>query len=163
MAIHAVVRRVDLAADEPFPERRFARIEDRVIWLEPGEHIRIFLEAVGELVEPELFEDAGVSHVRLCLEFLGRLIVRLFLPMHSDLRFANLGLLRPLDRLRHLILPPSRHLPLFLQGLPGMSCVRGEEDKRMPRRWTAVKAALANCPASVPSAVAKRVRRLTPL
>src|SRR3989442_8384200 len=103
MAVHAVVRRVDLATDEPFPERRVAGIEDRVIWLEPGQHIRIFSEAVRKLVEPELFKDMRVSHVRLCLEFLGRRIGLLFLPMHSNLRFADLGELFRFDCLCHVI------------------------------------------------------------
>src|SRR3989449_11739954 len=57
MTVHAVVRRVDLAADEPLPERRVAGIEDRVIWLEPGQHVRVFFEAVGKLGEAELFKD----------------------------------------------------------------------------------------------------------
>ena len=126
MAVHAVVRGVDLAADEPFPEWCIAGVEDRVIRLEPGQHVRIDLETVGKLVEPELFKDARVPQVRLCLELLGRLIVGLFLPMHRDLRFADLGLLRRLQRLRHLILPPSRHLRLLAQWLVrDVVCSRG--------------------------------------
>src|SRR5256885_13356814 len=98
MAVHAVVRRVDLAPDEPFPERRVAGIEDGVIWLEPRQHIRIFSEAVGELVEPEPVADVRGSQVRLCLEFLGRLGVRPFPSMDRDLRFAYLRLLPRLPR-----------------------------------------------------------------
>ena len=89
--VHAVVARVDLAADEPFPERRVAGVEHGVIGLEPGQHVRIGLEAVGEAVEAELLEHARVPHVRLCLELLRRLIVLLFLPVHGDLGFADLG------------------------------------------------------------------------
>src|SRR4029077_17999774 len=89
--VHAVVGRVDLAAYEPFPERGVAAIEHRVVGLVPGQHVRIDLEAVGKPVEAEFFEDAGVPHVRLCLELLGGLKVFLLLPMHGDLRFADLG------------------------------------------------------------------------
>src|SRR2546428_6883934 len=84
MAVHAVVRRVDLAPDKPFPERRVAGIEDGVIWLEPGQHVRIRLEAVGKLVEAELCKDVRVSQIRLCFEFLGRLVVLLFLPRSEE-------------------------------------------------------------------------------
>src|SRR5438093_1316025 len=63
MTVHAVVRRIDLATDEPFPERRVAGIEDGVIWLEPGQHIRIFSEAIRKLVEPELFEHVRVPQI----------------------------------------------------------------------------------------------------
>src|SRR2546427_3195620 len=70
MAVYAVVGCVDLAAGEPFPERGIAGIEHGAIGLEPGQHVRVRLEAVGKPVEAELVEDARVPHVRLCLELL---------------------------------------------------------------------------------------------
>jgi hypothetical protein len=91
MTVHAVVARVDLATAKPFPERRVAGIEHGAIRLEPGQHVRIFFEAIGKIGEAELFKDARVPHIRLCLELLGRLIVPLFLPVHGNLRFADLG------------------------------------------------------------------------
>ena len=91
MAVYAVVGCVDLAAHEPFPEWGVAGVEHGVIWLEPGQHVGIGLEAIGKPVEAELLEDARVPHVRLCFELLGRLIVLLFLPVHGDLGLADLG------------------------------------------------------------------------
>ena len=91
VTVDAIVRRVDLAAHEPLPERRVAGIEDRAIGLEPRQHVGIRFEAVRELVEAEPLEDARVSHDRLCLELLGRLVILFLLPVHCDLRFADLG------------------------------------------------------------------------
>src|SRR5882762_6062995 len=125
MAVNAIVRRVDLTAGEPFPERRVAGIEDGAIRLEPRQHVRIFSEAIGELVEPEPGKGLRVPHVPLCLELLGTLIVCLFLPMHCDLRLADLCLLRRLHRLRHLVRLLAGTYPLLRKSLPGMSCVQG--------------------------------------
>jgi hypothetical protein len=109
VAVDAVAGDVELAADEPLPERRLAGVEDRVPPLVPGEHLRVFLEAFREVLLREAFVDRGVLHVRLRDEAGGRRVVLLFLPMDRDLRFGRFGDLHRSVRVGH-------GLPPFDQG-----------------------------------------------
>jgi hypothetical protein len=61
MAIDAIITGIDLAADEPFPERRIARVQRDVPGPIPVEKISVLLEAVGEVVESESFKDRFVG------------------------------------------------------------------------------------------------------
>src|SRR6266496_6601678 len=65
MPVHAVIRRIQPAADKPLPEWRVAGVQRRVPWPVPGEQIRVLLEAAGEFVLGETLEDGGVSSVGL--------------------------------------------------------------------------------------------------
>src|SRR5205814_8935925 len=78
-----------------------ARVARPAIGRELRQDVRVGLESVRETVEAELFDDAGVPHVRLCLELLGGLIVLLLLPVHGDLGYADLGQLLPVRRTCH--------------------------------------------------------------
>jgi hypothetical protein len=51
--IDAVVAGVDLAADEPLPERRIAGVQCSVPVLIPGQQIGVFFEALREVFQPE--------------------------------------------------------------------------------------------------------------
>jgi hypothetical protein len=92
VAVDAVEARVELAADEPLPEGSVARVQGRVPVLVPGEKVRVFLEALGEVLFCEPLEDGGVVGVGLADEP-GRWVeVLLFLPVDCDLGLGNLDL-----------------------------------------------------------------------
>src|SRR6266581_4943642 len=80
-----------LAAAEPLEERRRARVGRGVPRLLPGQQVRVLLEAVGELVLGEPFQDGGVGGVGLRDETGGRRIVVLLTPVHCDLSLGNHG------------------------------------------------------------------------
>jgi hypothetical protein len=90
MSIDAVVAGVDLSADEPFPERRIARVERLVPFLVPGEHLRVLVEALRKILQRESLGDVRIPEIRLLHEFLGRIEVLLFLPVDGNLRFGQL-------------------------------------------------------------------------
>ena len=91
LAIHAVVARVDLATDEPTPERRMARIECRLPVLVPIKEVRELLEALGELLEGKAREDARVRQIGLRDELVRRQEVVFLRPMHRNLRLGDIG------------------------------------------------------------------------
>src|SRR5262249_600337 len=85
MAIDTVITGVDSASDEPFPERRIARVERDVPGPVPVEKIGVLFETVREVAETESFKDRLVGQVGLNNEFLWRVNVVLFLPVDRDL------------------------------------------------------------------------------
>src|SRR4029453_7331660 len=91
MAIHAVVTCIDLAADEPAPERGIARVERLLPVLVPVEQVCELLEAFREVVEGETREDFRVRQIRLRDELARRQEIVLLRPMHGDLRLGNIG------------------------------------------------------------------------
>src|ERR1039457_5455552 len=109
MPVHAVIRGIQLAADEPLPERRVARVERRVPGGIPAEQVRILLEAVREMLLAEPLEDSRVSRIGLLNELRGRVVVLLLAPVHRDLRLGDLRLrtLRLLAFCHCLVLSPE--------------------------------------------------------
>jgi hypothetical protein len=89
MTIDAVITGVNPAADEPFPERRIARVERDVPGPVPVEKIGILLEAIRKVIEAESFKDHFVGHVGLGNECLRRFDVVLFLPVDRDLGLGH--------------------------------------------------------------------------
>jgi hypothetical protein len=57
MAIDAVVRRIDLAADKPLPAGRVARVERRVPVLIPIEEVGVFFKTFGKVVQAKAVVD----------------------------------------------------------------------------------------------------------
>ena len=88
--VHAVVRGVQLAADEPLPERRVTGVEGRVPGLVPGEQVRVLPEAVGEVLFGEPVEDGRVLRISLLNERGGWRVVRFLAPVRRDLRLRGL-------------------------------------------------------------------------
>ena len=101
--VHAVVRGVDLAADEPLPERWIAGVERGVPVLVPAQQIGIVTEAFREIFLAEAFVDVGIGQVCLADKLRGGIIVFLLPPMHCDLSLAGLGH-------RILLLKSSSHI-----------------------------------------------------
>ncbi len=110
MAVDAVIGGVDLAADEPAPKRCVAGIEGFFPVFAPGQKIRVFLEALGKIVQAETLVDVRVGQVRLGNELDRRVVIALFLPMDGDLRFGYI--LGFSDFLFHLFLPCSWRGPV---------------------------------------------------
>ena len=98
VAVHAVVGGVELAADEPLPERRIGEVQRLVPRLVPGEHVGIFFEALREVLLAEAIQDVLVLHVRLGDELGRRIVVLLLLPVDRHLGFVDFGALS----VRHL-------------------------------------------------------------
>src|SRR5262249_26717172 len=90
--VYAVVRGIQLATGEPFPERGVARIEDRVPGLVPVQQVRVLLEAVWVVVFLETLQDGRVVGVCLPHERLRRVVVLLLAPVHGYLRLGDLRL-----------------------------------------------------------------------
>ncbi len=91
VAIHAVVTRVDLAADKPAPERGMAGVERRLPVFVPVKEVRELLEALGEVVEGKAREHARVCQIGLRNELVRRREIILLRPVHRDLRFGDIG------------------------------------------------------------------------
>jgi hypothetical protein len=89
VAIDAVHAGVEAPADPPLPERRIARIEDRVPLAVPREHVRVLLETFREVLRAEALEDRGVVRVRLLHEPRRRWVVLLLTPVNGDLRLGD--------------------------------------------------------------------------
>ena len=91
MAVHAVIGRVQPAAGKPLPERRVSGIQDRIPFLVPAEQVRVFGEAVGEVLLVKPVEDRRVVRVGLLDERLERIDVLFLAPVHGNLGLGNLS------------------------------------------------------------------------
>ncbi len=121
MPVDAVVAGVELPADEPFPERRLARVERRMPVPIPGQQVGVFPEALRKMLLREPFDDGGIDQIRLADELWRGKDVLLFLPMDGNLRLVLLrgspfnghdpGLL--CVNVEHADLRPSRSAILF--------------------------------------------------
>ncbi len=87
--VHAIVRGVDLAAHEPFPERRIAGVEGGVPVLVPAQQVGVLSEAFRKIFLAEAFVDVGIGQICLADKFRGRIIVFFFPPMNCDLSLAR--------------------------------------------------------------------------
>src|SRR5438132_6888748 len=94
VAVDTVVRGVQPAADEPFPEGRVAGVERGVPVLVPGEQVRVFPEALWEVLFLESFEDGRVAGIGLADELRRRVEVLLFSPVDGDLSLGDLDFFR---------------------------------------------------------------------
>ncbi len=83
--VDAVKGSVELPTHKPLPERRVARIERGVPVLVPRQEIAVFLEAFGEVLLGESFEDRGVVGVGLTDELRWRVEVLLLPPVDRNL------------------------------------------------------------------------------
>ena len=94
--IDAVHARVQMPADPPLPERRVARVQNRVPLAIPRQHLRVLDEAVRVMLLAEALKDRRVRRVRLRDERWRRRVVLLLAPMNRDLRLRHgrLGNLR---------------------------------------------------------------------
>jgi hypothetical protein len=88
VAVHAVVAGVQLAADEPLPERRLAGVQRGVPVLVPAQHVGVGPEAFRVVVFAEPLENIRVSSVGLGDEPGRRVEVRLLAPVD---RYLCLG------------------------------------------------------------------------
>src|SRR5260370_10696664 len=86
VAVDAVIAGVELASDKPLPERRMAGIERGVPIVIPVQKVRIFVEALGEMLLAEFFDYGGVGEGGLCNELGRRIKGILLFPMGG--RFA---------------------------------------------------------------------------
>ena len=86
VTVDAVHARVQTPADPPLPERRFARVQDRVPLAIPREHLRVLDEAVRVVLLAEALEDRRIVRVRLLDELRRGRVVLLLTPVNRDLR-----------------------------------------------------------------------------
>ena len=96
VSIDAVHARVQTPAHPPLPERRLARVQNRVPPAIPRQHLRVLDEAIRVMLLAEALKDRRVRRVRLRDERRRRRIVLLLPPMNRDLRLrgGRLGNLR---------------------------------------------------------------------
>ena len=87
--IDAVDACVQTSADPPLPERRIARIENRVPLAIPRQHLGVLREALREVLLAEPLQQCRVVSVRLRDERLRRRVVLLLTPMNRDLRLRG--------------------------------------------------------------------------
>ena len=87
MAINAVVTRIDLTADKPFPAGRIAGVQSRMPVFIPIEQIGVFFETVGEIIQAKAVIDAGIGHVGLGNKFRAGVKVLFFAPMYRNFGF----------------------------------------------------------------------------
>ena len=92
MPVHAVIGRIQLAADEPLPERRVAGVQRGVPWRIPAQQVSVLREAVREMFLAEPVVDGGIVGIGLLDEILRRIDVFLLAPVHRDLRLRYLNL-----------------------------------------------------------------------
>src|SRR5260370_42644869 len=85
--VDAVVADIELAAYEPFPERRMAGVQRGVPVMVPIEKLGVFAKTFGEVCFAEALHDGRVVEICLPDKFRGRAEVFLFFPVHRDLRF----------------------------------------------------------------------------
>src|SRR5712691_914197 len=90
MPVHAVIRGIQPAAGEPFPEWRVARVQRRVPGRIPAQQVRVLLEAIGEPVLAEPVRDRWVGRIGLRDETLRRIVILLLAPVHRNLRLRDL-------------------------------------------------------------------------
>jgi|GEM_PF-6929340 len=86
VSIDAVVGSVQLASDEPLPERRVARVQRGVERLVPGQDLGVLSIAFGEILLAEPLVNVRVGHIRLFHELGRRVDHRLFFPVNANLR-----------------------------------------------------------------------------
>src|ERR1700732_776234 len=91
MTVNTVVTGVELSADEPFPERRVARVQSGVPVLVPAQHVGIFFEALREFIDAESLVYRRIGQVRLANEFGGGMVIFFLLPMDRNLRLVDVG------------------------------------------------------------------------
>jgi hypothetical protein len=89
VAVDTVVTGIDQPAFEPFVAGCVTGIQDLVPVFVPGEQFRVFRVTVREIVQAEPVIDGWIGQVGLSDEFGGRIVVRLFLPVDSDLGFRG--------------------------------------------------------------------------
>ena len=96
MAVNAVVRGVEFASDEPFPEWRVRGIESLAPLFIPVKQVGVVVEAARKILFGEFLYKGRIGEIRLRLKFLCWMKVVLFFPMDGDLGFSRLvGLGRP--------------------------------------------------------------------
>jgi hypothetical protein len=61
VAVDTVVAGVEFAADEPFPEGRVAGVKSFAPGLVPVEEVGVVVEAFGEMLFAELFDEGGIG------------------------------------------------------------------------------------------------------
>src|SRR5262249_40114571 len=141
MAVHAVVRRVELPAHKPLPEGRVAGIQRRVPVAVPGEQVGILPEAFREALQAEPLVDRWVRQIGLADESGGGIVVLFFLPVNGDLGLADLdgrlrfpgashGVILLRTNMRHLIARRGRS-GITLRGRSGI--MRAAPPSRAPR------------------------------
>src|SRR6516164_5427020 len=114
--VDTVVGGVDLAADEPLPERRITGVERGMPVFVPAQHISVLPEAFWEIFLAEPFVDVGIGQICLADKFRGRIIVFFLPPMDCDLSFAGFDY-------RTLTLERSSHMQSLLRFLNLQSLV----------------------------------------
>src|SRR5579863_6408004 len=90
MAVNAVVAGIEFPADEPFPERGIRSVERFAPGLVPIEQLGVDVETFWEVFFAEFFDERGIGEIGLRFEFLRRVEILLFFPMHRNLRFRQL-------------------------------------------------------------------------
>src|SRR6266508_1200057 len=91
MPVHAVVAGVELSADEPFPERRIARVQRGVPVAVPRQQVGVRPEALGKMFVAESIPDGWVDQIRLTDECRSWTDVLFLLPVNGNLGLARLG------------------------------------------------------------------------
>src|SRR5208283_4354579 len=87
--VDAVVAGVELATDEPAPERRIAGVQHGLPGFVPGEQVGVFGETVREILLREPVQYRRVIGIGLLDEFRRGRDVILLTPVHLDLRFGH--------------------------------------------------------------------------
>src|SRR5262249_47957391 len=88
VAIDAVVRHIELAADKPFPEGSITGVKRGVPVLVPGEQVSIFPEALGKILFAEPLIDGRISEIGLSDKRRAGMVILFFLPMDGYLGFS---------------------------------------------------------------------------
>jgi hypothetical protein len=91
VAIDAVVAGIQLAADEPLPERWIAGVQRGVPILIPVKKIGVFAKTFGEIFLAEALHDGWVVKIGLPDEFCRGTEEFLFFPVDGDLGFVFPG------------------------------------------------------------------------
>ena len=90
MPVDAVVAGIQLATDKPLPARRIAGVKHCMPVLIPVQQFGVCFKALGKIVQAEPLIYPRVSHIGLSNKLCRRMEIFLFLPVHSNLRFARL-------------------------------------------------------------------------
>src|SRR6516162_5997837 len=101
MPIHTVVRGIQLATYEPFPEGRIIGVQRRMPILVPAQHVGVLAETFRVLFLAEAIDDVGIAQIGLANKLRGRIVVFLFPPMNCDLGLAGFDDLLFLTNFRH--------------------------------------------------------------
>src|SRR6516225_1650368 len=124
MAIDTVVRGIQAATDEPFPEWRMIGVECGVPILIPVEKFGVLAETLREILFAETLEDMRIVQVGLGNEARRRAYILFFLPVNRDLGLGQFRLLGTRFPFNLLLFNDLRHGNHSSQENNGTCCLK---------------------------------------